>query len=94
MQKIILYKAINLGFFSLFLPFIVKLPDLRQGTESLSLPYVTFISMLTQSFVSPTTNFFLTYFAFYPRIWEFLIKHEFLTVTQREANGMFEGSHI
>ena len=94
MQKIVLYQSINLGFFSLFLPFIVKLPDIRSGVQSLSLPYVIFMSSLTQSFVSPTTSFIFRYFGLYPRIWKFLIRHNFLTMTQTEANSMFEGPHI
>lgn len=89
MQKIVLYKSINLGFFSLFLPFIVKLPNLEDGVESLSLPYVTFISSITQSFISPTISFFLTYFGVYPKIWKFIMRKGFLLMNQTEVNAMF-----
>ena len=83
MHKIIIYQSINLGLFSLFMPFLVKLPNIREGVKSLSLPYVVVISALTQAFMGPTTSFIMTYFGFYPRIWKFLQRHNFLHLNQR-----------
>ena len=57
MQKKVLHEAINLGLFSIFVPFLAKLPNLKEGVIAVSLPINMLITILIQAFILPTQQF-------------------------------------
>ena len=89
LQKTVVFEVANLGFFSLFLPFLVKLPNAIEGAQSLSLPYVVLFTMILQTFLYPTISFLFGFFEIANYlIPKFLLKHNFLTYTQKQANHL------
>ena len=48
MQKVSFYQAINLGFFTLIVPFLAKLPDIKGGLKELSIAYNVILVIIIQ----------------------------------------------
>jgi hypothetical protein len=75
-------QGLNLGFFYIILPFIIKLPIIRDGLISADFPTTLITTLLVLVFVTINLNFFIDYFKIKSRIMKYLIKNKFLIKTQ------------
>ena len=48
MQKVSFYQTINLGFFSLIVPFLAEIPDLTGGLQQVSVTLTVFVVVIFQ----------------------------------------------
>ena len=82
MQKNVMHQAINLGLFSIFVPFIAKLPNLKEGVNAVNLPLNMLITILIQAFGLPTQQFLALFLGIKQTIFRKLAKRKIIIQTQ------------
>lgn len=81
---VVVHQSLNLGFFSIIVPILVKLPSViaEETTKSSSFPLVMFTTIIIQSFVTNTFSFIMQYFEVKQRILRFLHNKKISIKTQ------------
>jgi|688.fasta_scaffold501839_2 hypothetical protein len=75
-------QGINLGFFYIILPFIIKYPYIREGLTTANFPKILLITLSVITFVTIPITFLIDYFNLSSKILKYLIQNKYLIKTQ------------
>jgi hypothetical protein len=74
-------QGINLGFFYIILPFIIKYPYIREAFTAANFPKVLLTTLSVITFVTIPLTFLIDYFNLTSKILKYLLKNKYLIKT-------------
>ena len=86
-----MHQSINLGIFTILIPFLIKIPNFVQGLKSADLPTVMVTMIAFKTIVSVNLNFLYEFYEIKSKFYYYLNKLGYIKLTQYEANCKFSG---